>query len=604
MAETLEARLIALKPGEPGLREAIARARADLAAFRFHLHHPGTPALLVIVGGTGTGKSTLLNRLLGERVSATSYRRTFTAGPIAVQLGAAQAPEGWLGVEHVIAQELPARGHPDALVIVKADGWRTAASSETAAAAPAVLLVDTPDLDGDQPAHHMAADRAFRWATGVIFVVTPEKYQMTELLSYYRLARRYGIQAWFVMNKAEQREVVEDYARQLAAHDWPDAALFVIERDDSAFAPEPSQSIEALRKILLSIGDTTASTTDGPTAGVPTAGAARAVGLAARQQDLVNRLVDQVLAPLRDQRSEIERTIRALQALEEPTTTIDVNPLTEQLRVRLQQRSILYLMGPQRVWHRVRQAPGLLLRLPRSMWSMARGRKLSLPEPDPLPTTDTQAPDFVAALRDQFIVVQSRIEDLLRANPRIAQWMEPATANTTDTAQAPGEDPAGEGVPHSPYAECRIDPAEAGRIAEEEIAALRAWLEQRWNANPRDTRLVMKILRYLPGGQRVIRAVEAAPYLYLLILIIHPAQVLYDVALGAGYFAVTHLIERLSNEVLSRARATNRRIADRFADLAHRQIQRTIDWLNTCAPGTEELAALERAINRFADERV
>src|SRR5690606_3369967 len=154
LAETLEARLIALKPGEPGLREAIARARADLAAFRFHLHHPGTPALLVIVGGTGTGKSTLLNRLLGERVSATSYRRTFTAGPIAVQLGAAQAPEGWLGVEHVIAQELPARGHPDALVIVKADGWRTAASSETAAAAPAVLLVDTPDLDGDQPAHH------------------------------------------------------------------------------------------------------------------------------------------------------------------------------------------------------------------------------------------------------------------------------------------------------------------------------------------------------------------------------------------------------------------------------------------------------------------
>jgi hypothetical protein len=42
-------------------------------------------------------------------------------------------------------------------------------------------LVTRPDLDGDQPAHHAQADRAFRWAEAIVFLVTPEKYQMTEL---------------------------------------------------------------------------------------------------------------------------------------------------------------------------------------------------------------------------------------------------------------------------------------------------------------------------------------------------------------------------------------------------------------------------------------
>src|SRR5467141_1287128 len=67
------------------------------------------------------------------------------------------------------------------------------ARAELAAEAANPVVVDTPDLDGDQPAHHAQADRAFRWAQRIVFVVTPEKYQMTELLPYYRLARRYEV---------------------------------------------------------------------------------------------------------------------------------------------------------------------------------------------------------------------------------------------------------------------------------------------------------------------------------------------------------------------------------------------------------------------------
>jgi hypothetical protein len=51
----------------------------------------------------------------------------------------------------------------------------------------------------------------------------------------------------------------------------------------------------------------------------------------------------------------------------------------------------------------------------------------------------------------------------------------------------------------------------------------------------------------------------------------------------------------LSNEVAMRTRAANRRISERFSELAHTQIGRVSDWLNAQAPTTWELQTLERA---------
>jgi len=105
--------------------------------------------------------------------------------------------------------------------------------------------VDTPDLDGDQPLHHAEADRAFRWAQALVFLVTPEKYQMTELLPYYRLARRYALPAVFVMNKCEEPAVLEDYRRQLAEREWANAGVYAVARDDAGYEPPAGGGAEA-----------------------------------------------------------------------------------------------------------------------------------------------------------------------------------------------------------------------------------------------------------------------------------------------------------------------------------------------------------------------
>lgn len=74
---------------------AVQRWRTDCQATLFHLKRKDDhPPLVGIIGGTGTGKSTMVNRLLEAKVSATSVRRTFTSGAIAITRELKKVPEG------------------------------------------------------------------------------------------------------------------------------------------------------------------------------------------------------------------------------------------------------------------------------------------------------------------------------------------------------------------------------------------------------------------------------------------------------------------------------------------------------------------------------
>src|SRR5271168_2825347 len=99
--ESLDAKVGALRVGLP----AIDRWRGDAAAAMFHLR-PRTlrPILLCVLGGTGTGKSTLVNRILEANLSAASFRRTFTSGAVAIARSIGDVAEGWLGLPHGVVQ--------------------------------------------------------------------------------------------------------------------------------------------------------------------------------------------------------------------------------------------------------------------------------------------------------------------------------------------------------------------------------------------------------------------------------------------------------------------------------------------------------------------
>lgn len=556
----------------------LPRFLSDAAALRFHLaedHRP--PVVLALLGGTGTGKSTLTNRLLGMGVSATSFRRTFTAGPVAITPEQNPLPGTFLGVEHRVAGvgELPAKGEADVLTVVplkiETVASATPASPDTlgkiATALP--VIIDTPDLDGDVPQHHAQADRVFRWSQAVMFLVTPEKYQMTELVPYYRLAKRYALPCLFVMNKCEGGEMLEDYRKLLAQRDWGDARVYAIPRDDAAWEPGGEENIDALKGALATVS-------------LPPE-EERQRGIANRTADLADRLVDQIVAPLRRQRSEVDELIIALHAMETPVPGVDVSPITQQLQRRLQQRSVLYLIGPQRILDRARQMPGLLARLPRTTWDLFRGKPVEFPDPTGSGAEDGRGlPDFPAAVTEQFSLLQTKIDDLLRSNPAVERWL-------------------GEEGPES-FKATLLDTGMGGAIAQQEIEDLNAWLEKRWNSNPRDTRLLMSLLRRLPGAKKLSQWSEAAPYLLTIVLAAHHAMFGHvDLMILGGYTLATWLTERLSNEVSQQARLTNRRIADRFAELAHEQIERVAAWLDERTPSPEVLSKLEELTEQLTE---
>jgi hypothetical protein len=394
---------------------------------------------------------------------------------------------------------------------------------------------------------------------------------MTELLPYYRLARRYGVPALYVMNKCEEQPVLEDYRTLLAREAGlgpTDGRVFAVARDDAGYQPPAGQNLPALAEALQDLPRQTR--------------ADRADGLRIRAQDLDGRFNDQVLAPLREDRRNADRLIEALRAMESPAAHVDVNPLTQQLQRRLQQRSILYLMGPQRVLDRVRQAPGLLARLPRVAWEYVTKGEVSAATLNPsVNGQEREVPDFRAILADQFAVLQSRIDDALRSTPSGERWL--------------NDDAAG-------YTAAKLAPDAAAAIANEELADLKTWLEKRWNATPRDTRALQTLLKYLPGGAKLVQWTEAAPYLLTIALVTHHAFFGHiDLVVLGGYGLATWLTERLSNEVTSRTRGTNAKIASRFTSLAHDQNERVCAWHDRQAPTKKALGQLERAADETAE---
>lgn len=137
--------------------EAIDRARELLAPALDRRRFPGAALVVALVGGTGTGKSSLLNALAGEEVAGTGLRRPHTSESLA------WAPEPAPPALDTLLDDLGvARRAPNRVL-------------------PGVVVLDLPDVDSVVTEHRRLVDQLLPRIDAVVWVTDPAKYADPEV---------------------------------------------------------------------------------------------------------------------------------------------------------------------------------------------------------------------------------------------------------------------------------------------------------------------------------------------------------------------------------------------------------------------------------------
>jgi GTPase Era involved in 16S rRNA processing len=140
-----------------------AQEVVDRAAARLRLSADHT--VVAIAGATGSGKSSTFNALTGFELAAVGVRRPTTSWATACVWGSEGAPEllEWLGIppRHQTTRDSTLDGAVTSREDREMDG---------------VVLLDLPDHDSTEVAHHLEVDRIVKLADLLVWVLDPQKY--------------------------------------------------------------------------------------------------------------------------------------------------------------------------------------------------------------------------------------------------------------------------------------------------------------------------------------------------------------------------------------------------------------------------------------------
>lgn len=216
-AQELEA-LLAVA-GDLAPRDELAPLEEELAAVRRRRGHLGASVVVALAGGTGSGKSSLLNAIAGEEVVPAGVLRPTTDHPVA-----------WI----------PRRAEPalDRLLDDLGIDERHRHDEEADLA-----IVDLPDLDSVQRSHRATVDALLPRIDLLVWVLDPQKYNDAAVHELIAGRSRYRRQLVFVLNQIDRlsvpdrRAVLDDLVASLRQDGVESPEVHLVAADPSDGAP-------------------------------------------------------------------------------------------------------------------------------------------------------------------------------------------------------------------------------------------------------------------------------------------------------------------------------------------------------------------------------
>jgi energy-coupling factor transporter ATP-binding protein EcfA2 len=237
---------VRLELAVPGAEEA-RRTRDDLVAqvddyLLPRLGQMDAPALIVVGGSTGAGKSTLVNSLVGSVVSPAGVLRPTTRAPVL-----AFHPDDleWFEGERILP------GLPRASGGEAQPGTLQLAPTESLP--QGLALLDSPDIDSVLAENRALAGQLLAAADGWLFVTTAARYADAVPWEFLRAARDRGTALSLVLNRVPEdagREVPAHLRQMLQDEGLPEAEVLVVPETALAEGLLPASALAPARAWL------------------------------------------------------------------------------------------------------------------------------------------------------------------------------------------------------------------------------------------------------------------------------------------------------------------------------------------------------------------
>ena len=244
-AGALEQSLEAMPQGSRGDAQRALRRLQDVVLPR--LEDADAPLLIVVGGSTGSGKSTLVNSLLGRNVSRAGAVRPTTRRPVLI---CSPQQRDWFMSDRVLPRLAKSEGSGgDSLDAI------TIAVEETLW--PTVGIVDAPDIDSVEDGNRRLASELLDGADLWVFVTTAARYADAVAWKHLEEAGSRGLRVAIVLNRVPvgaAEEVREDLASLARQRGLGEVMIVTVEEQPLTDGRLPAAAIAPIGAYLGSIG--------------------------------------------------------------------------------------------------------------------------------------------------------------------------------------------------------------------------------------------------------------------------------------------------------------------------------------------------------------